>query len=722
MTLCLVAVLMIGLFFAAASGTAALGKEMSIYELLEHFPMENIDYTYVDKYDGQKHYRTASVWFSPALLLQDARVFSGEMATSSVALAMAAYHNYYVEQLLVAMGFTVEDNQDVYDRSENELTLQANDYVAYTIAYQDVTYPGTEETYRIYCVPIKGTTENAEWFSNFNIGTGVEHEGFKTASREVYGELLRHFVSDEVDEDHTIVWLTGHSRGAACANLIAGWLSSDEFEQANPEHVFAYTYACPSVSTEADTTLTNIHNFNNPGDLIPLLPLADWDFKRYGQTHILDNSPEQLRNVRQQFSVATGHAYTAESRSTNYEILLTQIFGYDREAFVSSPSNQAILTTVAWFMGGHTDVSLEALLVHLFGEVPDLLVEAVTNIDLVEILGKLLDVNDALTKMITWLGDAYCATIGMTDEEFAKFAEENISMINDVEEMTGMDIYCASALLTAKGIYDYISYDINTALGCVQAAVSLVTDPSGNISDKVAHGHTQSTYVAWINSMYYGYRGWLGNEDLMFFTADENILSIGEECFFRCIGLNTVTMNVPNIYIGNKAFGLCDGLRMVTLPVDCVQEDTPFYETHNVMMIHYTYGRTGVMQDRTDDDSGLLHANTLEFASGNSIRQIYFDEGITHIGRDLFGSGSNSLKLVSLPSTLKSIGDYAFNSCYSLPEIDLPQGLEHIGSHAFSGCTALTEVTFQPGCKSLGNRACADCTALQKVTLNEDLE
>jgi hypothetical protein len=245
MTLCLVAVLMIGLFFAAASGTAALGKEMSIYELLEHFPMENIDYTYVDKYDGQKHYRTASVWFSPALLLQDARVFSGEMAKSSVALAMAAYHNYYVEQLLVAMGFTVEDNQDVYDRSENELTLQANDYVAYTIAYQDVSYPGTEETYRIYCVPIKGTTENAEWFSNFNIGTGVEHEGFKTASREVYGELLRHFVSDEVDEDHTIVWLTGHSRGAACANLIAGWLSSDEFEQANPEHVFAYTYAFP---------------------------------------------------------------------------------------------------------------------------------------------------------------------------------------------------------------------------------------------------------------------------------------------------------------------------------------------------------------------------------------------------------------------------------------------------------------------------------------------
>jgi hypothetical protein len=161
---------------------------------------------------------------------------------------------------------------------------------------------------------------------------------------------------------------------------------------------------------------------------------------------------------------------------------------------------------------------------------------------------------------------------------------------------------------------------------------------------------------------------------------------------------------------------------MVTLPVDCVQEDTPFYETHNVMMIHYTYGRTGVMQDRTDDDSGLLHANTLEFASGNSIRQIYFDEGITHIGRDLFGSGSNSLKLVSLPSTLKSIGDYAFNSCYSLPEIDLPQGLEHIGSHAFSGCTALTEVTFQPGCKSLGNRAFADCSALQKVTLNEDLE
>ena len=165
---------MVGAIFVALPGTKAAEGDADIRTLLDTLPMKGISYRYADNNTNRNSY----VWFSPALLLQDSRVFSGEMAKASVALAMAAYTETDVDSLLANMGFTAYENNAVYSRG-NDLTLADNDHVAYTIAYQDVTHPVTGEVYRLYAVPVKGTTANAEWFSDMNIGTGAEHEGFQ---------------------------------------------------------------------------------------------------------------------------------------------------------------------------------------------------------------------------------------------------------------------------------------------------------------------------------------------------------------------------------------------------------------------------------------------------------------------------------------------------------------------------------------------------------------
>lgn len=174
LTVCLVVFLMVGAIFVALPGTKAAEGDADIRTLLDTLPMKGISYRYADNNTN----RNSHVWFSPALLLQDSRVFSGEMAKASVALAMAAYTETDVDSLLANMGFTAYENNAVYSRG-NDLTLADNDHVAYTIAYQDVTHPVTGEVYRLYAVPVKGTTANAEWFSDMNIGTGAEHEGFQ---------------------------------------------------------------------------------------------------------------------------------------------------------------------------------------------------------------------------------------------------------------------------------------------------------------------------------------------------------------------------------------------------------------------------------------------------------------------------------------------------------------------------------------------------------------
>ena len=56
-----------------------------------------------------------------------------------------------------------------------------------------------------------------------------------------------------------------------------------------------------------------------------------------------------------------------------------------------------------------------------------------------------------------------------------------------------------------------------------------------------------------------------------------------------------------------------------------------------------------------------------------------------------FGDGTlNNLTTVTFPSGLTSIGQYAFNNCYSLTLTALPDGLLVIGSYAFRNCYNLT--------------------------------
>jgi len=630
---------------------------------------------------------SASVYFTSALLLQDANVFSGELAKASVALAMAAYSRDYVNSLLSGMGFTCYDNTSVYDRSANQLTLNDNDYVSYTIAYQTVTHPITGEDYIIYCVPVQGTTENAEWFSNFNLGTGTEHEGFRQASLEVYNKLQGYFAADGSDADHRIVWLTGHSRGAACANLIAGWLSSSGQSYTVPEHVFGYTFACPAVSLNADTSLTNIYNFNNAGDMVTMLPMAEWGYLRYGQSITLDTSATQLANVKQQFKTTTGKTYAGEPSGKNYNVLLMNIIGPDRNVYYDSAYLKLTLGLAAWALGGKTDAKVGDVVAEYIDGI-DFILETLYAYDTVTDLNTYLKLltgsSDEYDELSAWAYQAYADTQAMTDEEFQEFMDQNADKILELEEKSEIDVVSSQSLLYAYDMLRLSSLDITSVAKSFQAAMDLVTDENGNVLDKIIHGHTQSTYTVWINSLYYGYRGWYGSNVIQSAHIDGNYMSVGSQCFYKSTSLKTLTLDDPGLYVGSNAFAYCSGLREVTMPADYAQSGHPFSNTTGVTTIHYTVGQTGVMPDRTSDSSKTnYYTNTLEYASRDSIQSIDFEEGITHIGNYLFGAGSSSLKTVKLPSTLETIGSYAFYHCTGSPAITFWGSAPKISSNAF---------------------------------------
>jgi hypothetical protein len=82
--------------------------------------------------------------------------------------------------------------------------------------------------------------------------------------------------------------------------------------------------------------------------------------------------------------------------------------------------------------------------------------------------------------------------------------------------------------------------------------------------------------------------------------------------------------------------------------------------------------------------------------------------------------GNTYIKGVMLPSTLTSIGDYAFSGCSGLSSVTIPDGVTSIGGYAFYNCSGLTgALTIPDGVTSLGDGAFGAC-GLTGVTFGAD--
>ena len=70
---------------------------------------------------------------------------------------------------------------------------------------------------------------------------------------------------------------------------------------------------------------------------------------------------------------------------------------------------------------------------------------------------------------------------------------------------------------------------------------------------------------------------------------------------------------------------------------------------------------------------------------------------------------------ITIPNSVITIGDGAFNSCEGLTSVTIPNSVTSIGKDAFYDCTGLTSVTIGNSVSSIGNDAFAYCTGLTSV-------
>lgn len=98
------------------------------------------------------------------------------------------------------------------------------------------------------------------------------------------------------------------------------------------------------------------------------------------------------------------------------------------------------------------------------------------------------------------------------------------------------------------------------------------------------------------------------------------------------------------------------------------------------------------------------------------ITELTIPSTVKTIGAYAF-AGCTGLKTVSLPYTLTEISDAAFDACTNLTEINIPEGVESIGTLAFAQCTSLESVTLPDSLVSIGDNAFDSCGALTEIDI-----
>ena len=97
-------------------------------------------------------------------------------------------------------------------------------------------------------------------------------------------------------------------------------------------------------------------------------------------------------------------------------------------------------------------------------------------------------------------------------------------------------------------------------------------------------------------------------------------------------------------------------------------------------------------------------------------------EGVTTIAAAAFAE--SNITEVKMPSTMQVILPMAFKNCKQLKSVDFGTGIENIGigpsEFIFDGCDSLKEITFPSQVKTIGEEAFSGCE-LEKIYFNEGI-
>lgn len=283
-------------------------------------PKKTVDFSYPDgAFDHEE--MNASVVYSDDFFSKKATKRNDSLALLSVGAADAVYNKDDIRDFLKTCGFT---------NKRDSVTDENSDDLSFNFGKKKIG----KKT--VVAVILQGTASSDEWKSNLRLGDSLldlptVHAGFNATEKAVHKKLNTFLKTNKLKKGSVAFWVTGHSRGAAVANIMAKRLS-DTYGKSN---VYAYTFASPKVvkvSTKTTKKYSNIFNYVNPDDVVTRIPTKD--------TKSLEDELDRAGILNEE-KLKSGLNKIGLSISVNFELGTYRRFGTDIEMSSEDHSTMA---------------------------------------------------------------------------------------------------------------------------------------------------------------------------------------------------------------------------------------------------------------------------------------------------------------------------------------------------------------------------------------------
>ena len=227
-------------------------------------------------------------------------------------------------------------------------------------------------------------------------------------------------------------------------------------------------------------------------------------------------------------------------------------------------------------------------------------------------------------------------------------------------------------------------------------------------------------------------------------TVANGVKEIGYAAFAKCTALTSLSIPQSVTYIGDGAFYDCSKLDLaaasdnVTYIGRAALYNTAYYNNASNWDKNVLYWGKHLVEARANvSGSYTVKAGTLDIAAyafsvptpvtdssltaysvENPTTFLYTRDDLSYSGYSY--SGCRSLTSISLPQSLKRIGEGAFYNCTSLSGVDLTYVTE-IGGSAFYNCTSLSTLILPFNIKSVGDGAFDGCTGIVNIDVPDGL-
>lgn len=104
----------------------------------------------------------------------------------------------------------------------------------------------------------------------------------------------------------------------------------------------------------------------------------------------------------------------------------------------------------------------------------------------------------------------------------------------------------------------------------------------------------------------------------------------------------------------------------------------------------------------------------------SSLKSITIPNSVTTIGDDAF-ENCDSLTSITIPNSVTTIGEYAFRSCDSLISITIPNSVTTIEEFAFGNCNSLKSITIPDSVTTIEGFVFYDCDSLTSITIPDSV-